>query len=163
MKRNKYLHYFYQTRKISKKNTSHFQNSGCWVICFVIALQLTLTIFNVKTMWPLCPYNMFNWNKSLEQNRDFIDLTLKDGSTFKVSPFHILPIEYFKSFRIIKRSLEMPTLQKKLFYQFLLKRLNDQPHGGFDEIYSSPKSSKKNPFVNIAVKKEYYHLSLIHI
>ncbi|RYZ91662.1 MAG: hypothetical protein EOP06_06460 [Proteobacteria bacterium] len=106
---------------------------------------------------------MFHKRKPLQQTRYTVALTRLSGERVRVQPFEILPLEYFKSFRMIERILALPEQRRTSLLKLILSRLNRYPHRGFDEIYASPPSSESNPFVALEILRGDFDLQALQV
>lgn len=109
------------------------------LIALFLTAQFGTTLFNNKSLWPLCPYNMFNKTQSEIQSRIEVELLYVDGQSQFASLSHLYPVEYFKSYSITMNALELEESARREFFRLVLRRLNHWPHSGFDEVYPSPK------------------------
>jgi hypothetical protein len=132
---------------------------GIISVALMVAIHIALTAFDIKSMWPLSPYNLFHQPLPLINYKYEAVLTTKSGKTTEVAPSQLFPLEFFRSVAVVARSTALTPTQQKEFYTMVLKRLNGSPQKEFDEIHASPAADINDPFVKFELFLGHYDLN----
>jgi hypothetical protein len=117
-----------------------------------VTVQLTLTALD-RNVWPFCSYNLFN--RVLPHRIPQPRVRLLEGDhASKLLPVHgMMPLEFFRVVRIfgmIYRDSSDEELKRR-FSERLLRRLNTEPWGAFDEVKASYRPSTPDGFSGFEV------------
>jgi hypothetical protein len=132
---------------------------GMGTVALMVLVHIGITILDIRTLWPLSPYNMFNQPLSLIQTTFRAILISKSGRQVEIKTHNLFPVEYFKNPIIAYRSLSMSDDDRDAFYRMVLEKINRTPHVGFDEVHASPSVLGSDPYVGIKLIRVHYNLN----
>ncbi|WP_441288416.1 hypothetical protein ACSRUE_41715 [Sorangium sp. KYC3313] len=117
------------------------------------AVQLPLSLFFGKDLWPFAPYSMFSYLQPARMRRPHVVLHDSSGRTQLVEPGHVLPIEFFRANALLRStySPQSDPRPKVELARAILTRLRQGPWDAFDEVWAAARPSPGATFTRLEV------------
>jgi len=101
-------------------------------------------------LWPFSSHRLFSQLPLVEKPIVQAKVEDADGYVQFVHPGRVIPIEYSRCSGLVRNIFRNGTSkQKSLLSEYLVERLNKQPWGPFDEVFSAVSSPTGAPFIRV--------------